>query len=135
MLTLQQYMNQFTRLEHTAEMRRLRAETGLTRQFFHSVATGKAAASLTAALAVYKATHGRVDPRTMAVTTDWGALDAYYRQEQGLDPPASLPKALARAGRARVAGQAGGRIQRGGRKQGAAGTGKAARKGAGKAVK
>lgn len=135
MLTLQQYLNQFTRLEHTAEMRRLRAETGLTRQFFHSVATGKAAASLTAALAVYRASHGRIDPRTMATTTDWGSLDAYYRQEQGLDAPPSLPKALARAGRARVAGEAGKRVQRGGRKAGAAGTGKAARKGAGKAVK
>lgn len=135
MLTLQQYLNQFTRLEHTAELRRLLAQAGISRQFCHAIATGKSPASLPVALNIYAATGGRVDPRTLATTFDWGALDAYYRQEQGLQAPTALPKAVARAGRARVAGQAGKRVQRAGHSQGAAGAGKTARKGSSKRIK
>ena len=99
MLTLQQYLNEFTRLEHTAELRRLLREAGITRQFCHAIASGRSPASLPVALRIYKATHGRVDPRTLATTFDWGMLDAYYRQEQGVEPPPTIPKAELRASR------------------------------------
>lgn len=134
MLTLRQYLDQFTRKEHTAEMHRLVRTIPCTRQNIHAMAKGTAA-SLKMALDVYAATHGRVDPRTIARNFNWGALDAYYRQEQGIEAPATVRPAVARAGHAGVAVQAGARVQRAGSKAGPAGAKAASRKSPARAVK
>lgn len=133
MLTLRQYLDQFVRKEHTVELRRLMREAQMTREFVYAIAKGSAA-SLNKALLLYKATGGRVDPRTLAHTVDWESLDAYYRNEKGEAAPTSVTPAVARSGRSGVAGQAGKRgAGSGGRAASPASTGKAARKGSRKA--
>lgn len=83
MLTLQQYLNQFVRKDFTIELRRLIRELGITRQRIWAISNGSSS-SAELALAIYRATDGRVDPRTVATKFDWQAMDAYYQAEHGL---------------------------------------------------
>ena len=98
MLTLQKYMHQFVRKEFTVELRRLIHEVGLTRERIYAIAGGSSA-SIDKALAIYQATGGRVDPRTMATKFDWKAMDAYYAAEHALSTSKVAVGAARRADR------------------------------------
>lgn len=98
MLTLQQYLNQFVRKDFTVELRRLIHVLGVTRQRIWAIANGSPS-SVEVALATYRATEGRVDPRTMATKFDWASMDAYYQAEHGLMASKAQVAAARRADR------------------------------------
>lgn len=105
MLTLQQYLDQFVRKDFTIELRRLIRVLGVTRQRIWSAASG-APASVDLALAIYHATDGRVNPRTLATNFDWDAMDAYYQAEHALSTSKAANGAARRADRKQAAKKA-----------------------------
>lgn len=105
MLTLQQYLDQFVRKDFTIELRRLITEVGLSRQRIWMIANGSSA-SIDTALAIYRVTDGRVDPRTLATKFDWKAMDAYYAGELGMAAPTPSPADARRATRKAAAKKA-----------------------------
>lgn len=93
-MTLDQWLSQFKHgKSYFDALAKLREATGLSRQQLANIREG-ANTSVPAAIAIWKATDGRVNPRETAHALEWDLLDVYYADRDGADVP-SKPKTKA----------------------------------------
>ncbi len=86
-MTLSQWLSQFKHGKpYFDALAKLREATGLSRQQLANIREG-ANTSVPAAIAIWKATDGRVNPRETAHALEWDLLDGYYADRDGVDVP------------------------------------------------